>query len=208
MTPHETVQAQILHQETEAVPYTLAFEPEVETRLDDHYGGVGWRDRITPFIVKSGKIAVPENEILDDTHIRDAFGTVWRTDRLPKYAVEPGLKVPTFDGYDFPSLSSILNPDGKTEAKKTTAEFPDSFTVISTGLCLWQSWYVRGFENTMMDCIAEEDFYAELLDRMTELTLAVIRECEDIPADALFLGDDWGNQRGVMIGPERFVIFF
>ena len=42
-----------------------------------------------------------------------------------------------------------------------------SFTIVSTGLCLWQSWYLRGFQNTLMDCVAEEDFYAELLDRFT-----------------------------------------
>ena len=35
-------------------------------------------------------------------------------------------------------------------------------------------WYVRGFEETLMDCVAEEDFYVELLDRMTDLTLALI----------------------------------
>ncbi|GAH79511.1 unnamed protein product, partial [marine sediment metagenome] len=69
------------------------------------------------------------------------------------------------------------------------------------GLPWWQSWYVRGFENTLMDCVAEEDFYIELLDRMSRLTLDIIEECAGIPADAIMMGDDWGNQRGVFIGP-------
>ena len=208
MTPREIVQAQIQHRETERKPYTLAFETEVEARLDEYFGGESWRDRITPYIVKSGKIAAPVNEVFDDTHFRDAFGTVWRSDRLPNYVVEPALKAPTFDGYTFPEVGSILDYDAKTEATETFAESSGSFTVVNAGLCLWQCWYLRGFENTMMDCVAEEEFYTELLDRMTELTLAIIRECADIPADGIMLGDDWGNQRGVMIGPDRWRKFY
>ena len=46
--------------------------------------------------------------------------------------------------------------------------------------------------------------YAELLDRLTDLTLALVEACADVPADAIMMGDDWGDQRGVMIGPERW----
>ena len=122
--------------------------------------------------------------------------------------VEPGLKAPSFEGYAFPSAESFLNAAAKAEATKRAIASHDSLTLISPGLCLWDSWYLRGFEATMMDCIAEEDFYAELLDRLTELCLALVRECTDIPADAIMMGDDWGNQRGVMIGPERWRRFY
>jgi len=37
MTPRETVFEQVRHHETPTVPYTLAFEPEVAERLDEHY---------------------------------------------------------------------------------------------------------------------------------------------------------------------------
>ena len=39
MTPKERVIAQIEHQETDFVPYTLGFEGDVADRLDEHYGG-------------------------------------------------------------------------------------------------------------------------------------------------------------------------
>jgi uroporphyrinogen decarboxylase len=204
MTPGEIVREQINHHETPRVPYTLAFEPEVSRRLDEYYGDAGWRDRLTPYIANFGKFAVPPEERIDAVHFRDAFGTVWRTDKLPPYAVEPGLKSPSFRGYAFPSVETFLSPSAKRDAMAFVEESSRSFTIVGTGLCLWQSWYVRGFENTLMDCIVEEGFYAELLDRMTRLTLEIIEKCADIPADALMMGDDWGNQRGVFIGPERW----
>ena len=208
MNPREIVLEQIHHRETEQIPYTLAFEPEVEVRLDEHYGGKAWRERPIRYIVHCGSVASPPNEQIDAAHYRDAFGTVWRTDKLPSSVVEPGLKAPTFQGYTFPSVDAFLDPAVKADIKKRVDESSDSFTIVSTNICLWQSWYLRGFENTLMDCAAEEEFYAEMLDRFTDLCLALVEECADIPADAIIMGDDWGDQRGVMIGPERWRKFF
>ena len=208
MTPREIVLAQIHHRETEHVPYTLGFEQSVAARLDEHFGGEAWRERLIPYIAHCGGVARPPQEQLDDTHHRDAFGTLWRTDGELPAVVEPGLKAPNFEGFDFPSVAAFLNQEATADAKSKVAESPDSLSVISSGVCLWDSWYVRGFENTLMDCAAEEDFYAELLERITELALALVAECADVPADAIMMGDDWGSQRGVMIGPERWRRFF
>lgn len=204
MKPRDTVLEQIHHRETAQVPYTLAFEEEVGARLDDHFGGDAWRGRLVPYITQCGSVCSPANETLDDSHYRDAFGTVWRTDELPPVVVEPGLKAPTFEGYAFPAAERFLDPAVKAGVRKRVRESSDSFTIVSTGMCLWQSWYLRGFETTLMDCIEAEEFYAEMLDRFTELTLAMVEACADIPADALMMGDDWGDQRGILLGPERW----
>ena len=60
----------------------------------------------------------------------------------------------------------------------------------------------------MVDCIIEENFYVELLDRMTELCLGWIKECADIPADGIMMGDDWGDQRGILLGSDRWRKFY
>ncbi|MFH1844787.1 MAG: uroporphyrinogen decarboxylase family protein [bacterium] len=204
MKPRDIVLEQIHHRETAQVPYTLAFEEEVGARLDGHFGSDEWRGRLARYMVQCGSVCNPANETLDDSHYRDAFGTIWRTDELPPVVVEPGLKAPTFEGYEFPAAEKFLDPTVKDEVRKRVGESSDSFTIVSTGFCLWQSWYVRGFETTLMDCIENEEFYAEMLDRFTELTLAMVEACADIPADALMMGDDWGDQRGILIGPERW----
>ena len=208
MKPRNIVFAQIHHHETAPVPYTLAFEEDVGIRLDAHFGNKAWRGRLVPYIAHCGGVAKPPREELDATHYRDAFGSIWRTDEQVPSVVEPGLKTSTLHGYTFPSADKFLDPTAKADSKKRVSESSDSFSIIYPGLCLWESWYLRGFENTLMDCAAEEDFYAELLDRMTDLCLALVAECADIPADAIMMGDDWGNQRGVMIGPERWRKFF
>ncbi len=207
MTPREIVIEQIRHRETPCIPYTLGFEQDVSDRLDAHYGNVEWREKIIRYMVGCGNITkIREADAVP--RIEDAFGTVWRTDKLPPAVIEPGLKVPSFQGYDFPTLDKLLDPEAISKAKELVAAHTSSFTIVYAGMCLWQSWYVRGFENTMMDCVLEEIFYAELLDRLADLTIEIIEQCSDISADAIMMGDDWGNQRGVMIGPERWRKFY
>ena len=48
-----------------------------------------------------------------------------------------------------------------------------------------------------MDAALRADFYAGLVDRLAEHRLR-------IPADGITLGDDWGYQRGVILGAERW----
>jgi len=117
------------------------------------------------------------------------------------YMEEPGLKSPSFEGYSFPTL--------KENAEKAIAVQPESFSIINIGWGRFEPiWSIRGFENAMMDAVAEPDFYSELLGRLTELRLSMVAQCADIPADAIMFGDDWGDQRGVILGPERWREFF
>lgn len=204
MGPREVVLEQIAHHETPVVPYSLPLEPVIWERLDEHYRGQEWRERITTYLTWCGSPVAAPSESIDDAHYRDAFGAVWRRDGEVPAVVTPALASPSFDGYDFPSIEAHINAEAKEAARKRVAESPGTFTLLAVAPCLWESWYVRGFGETLMDCVAEEDFYCELLDRLTDLCLAVVDECADIPADAIMMGDDWGDQRGVLIGPERW----
>ena len=205
MTPRELVLEQIEHRPSKPIPYTLGFEGDVEERITRHYGSDSWRKRLVPYIVGCCGIDRRKQEAIDEGRTRDLFGSVWRTDRRPFHLEEPGLPSPSFDGYDFPAAEAFVAPDMKQQALEKLKEQSESLTTISAGWGLWENcWGIRGFANALMDCVAEPDFFAELLDRLTDLYLDQLELCADIPADAFMFGDDWGDQRGVMIGPQRW----
>ena len=208
MTLREIVLEQIHHHPTAKLPYTLTFEEDVEARLDQHYGGKSWHERLLPYIVSCGSIDRRKSEPISDTLRRDVFGSVWRTDKRPFHLEQPGLKAPSLDDYSFPSVEAFLDPQLKETAAKEMHDHPDSFTTIGLGWGLWETyWGIRGFENALVDCVAEPDFFAEMLEQLTDLYLAQLAHCADISVDAVMFGDDWGDQRGVMLGPDRWRSF-
>ena len=205
MTPREIMLAQIDHQETDRIPYTLPFEPEVGQRLDAHYGGPEWRQRLTPYVVGVSAVDTDLKEAIDEAHARDGYGGVWRMDRRPWHLEVPPLSTPSFDGYEFPKPEKFLRADWKERALKTCQEHPDSFLVGHLGWGLFErAWNLRGFENSLMDSVLEPDFYQEMLDRLMDLYLVFVEYTADLPIDGILFGDDWGDQRGVILGPDRW----
>lgn len=205
MSPRDMVFEQLSHRGTASVPYTLDFESEVGARLDAHYGDAAWRQRLVPYLVQVGAVETNEKTEISATHARDTYGGIWRVDQRPWHLERPPLPTPSFDGYTFPVPESFFRPEWKAAAFQRCAGTKDSFLVGTLGWGLFErSWTLRGFENALMDAAVEEDFYAELLDRLTDLYLAFVDYTVDLPVDAILFGDDWGDQRGIILGPERW----
>lgn len=205
MRPRDIVLEQISHRETSPIPFILSFEEPVDTRLDDHYGTASWRERLPAYIVNVTAIDPDRPTHIDDTTYRDAFGSVWSIAGRPQHLVEPGLKSPSLDGYEFPSWEMFVDEALRNQALETCAKHSDSFLVAGFGWGLSERpWIMRGFENAHSDMILETDFYEELLDRVLEMQLKFIEVSAQLPVDGIMFSDDWGDQRGVMIGPERW----
>ena len=206
MKPREIVLEAIHHRQVPEVPYTLGFEGDVEARLDNYYGGPDWRQRLTRYMVTVAAVDTDLKESIDATRVRDGYGGIWRQDRRPWHLEKPPLDGPSFAGYTFPSPDRFLRPDWREQARQTIADNNgQAFVVGSLGWGLFErSWNLRGFENILMDAVAEPDFFEDVLDRLMNLYLAFVDYTADLPIDGILFGDDWGDQRGVIMGPRRW----
>ena len=206
MTPKETILEQIHHRETRPVPFDLGFDKAMEKRLDDHYGGTDWKDELNPYMFKVRAVDFLKRDMLDGgARGRDMYGSLWRLDRRPWHQEEPALPSPSFSGYTFPDADAFFLPEEKERSIAACEENGHRFLVAGMGWGLFESsWGLRGFENALMDSVAEPDFYEEMLDRLTRIFLDSLDYTLDLPVDAVMFGDDWGDQRGVIIGPDRW----
>jgi len=205
MLPRDYVLEQIHHRETSPVPYCLGWEGDVGERLDAYYGSPVWREKIRQYFAWSGIIDADRGEKIDDVRTRDAFGTIWRHDCRPFKQEEAGLQQPSFDGYHWPEAEYFINEQARPDAVKRLEEHKHLFRLAGIGWGLVErTWTIRGFENVLMDVVAEPDFYQELLDRILTMQLRFVEETLKLPIDAVTFSDDWGDQRGVTIGPERW----
>jgi hypothetical protein len=90
-SPKDHVLAQIHHQETDHVPYTIDYEESVAERLDAFFGSDEWRGRIDNAI---RHLPRPNVSLADapGPYFTDRYGSTWRVDRRPFHLVEPALK--------------------------------------------------------------------------------------------------------------------
>ncbi|MBN1675745.1 MAG: hypothetical protein JXR37_32175 [Kiritimatiellae bacterium] len=205
MKPRDCVIEQLRHRPTSPVPFTFPFEPEIGEALDTYYGGREWRRRLTPYIVQVRTVDTDGRAPVDDTHARDTYGGLWRMDRRPWHLEKPPLREPSFAGYTFPDAGQFFRPDCKEQALRTCERCKDSFLLGKIGWGLFErSWCMRGFENALTDMVLEPAFYTELLAKLTDLYLAFTEYTLDLPVDGIFFADDWGDQRGVIMGPDRW----
>jgi len=154
-----------------------------------------------------GGIDTVQQQRVDEAHVRDAFGGLWRDDRRPWHLVEPALNTPSFEGYAWPAAEQLMGDIQArvADARRACVAKADSLRIISIGWGLFEhSWRIRGFEEALTDAVIRPDFYGELLDRLADLFVAFVNVWADVPADAIMFGDDWGYQQGVILGPERW----
>ena len=70
---------------------------------------------------------------------------------------------------------------------------------------VWEtSWYMRGMNELMMDMLSDEDMAAAVLDRVTHNAELRARAYARAGADVLFLGDDVGMQRTIMMSEDMY----
>ncbi|MBM3493571.1 MAG: hypothetical protein FJX72_04505 [Armatimonadetes bacterium] len=210
MNPRDTVLDQIHHRDAARVPYTIGFEGDVAERLDVHFGSTQWRSELIPYIVNTGVVDTMRKLPTDrEGLVRDPFGTLWRVDQRPFHLETPALSEPSLAGYDWPSPQAFYyDESGVAAARSVCAEWKDrAFITAWLGWSLFEtSWGIRGFDNVLMDVAADPEFYEELLDRIFGQFVEYVEyTCRMLPdADAIYFGDDWGDQRGVIVGPDRW----
>jgi uroporphyrinogen decarboxylase len=135
---------------------------------------------------------------------RDEFGVVWNR-TIDKDIGNPDSYV-LADG----RLVDLRLPD--VHDARRWARFPaffrdhaEEFTVGTIGFSLFErAWTLRGMENVLVDMAAGSAFVEALLERITDWNLAAIDHLSEWPFDAIHLGDDWGQQRGMIMGPGHW----
>ena len=208
MTAREIIKKRIAHEGTDETPYSVVIEPELLQRLNVYYGNDRWYyPLLKQYTVSFLNVDTVKLYKIDDTHYRDAIGAIWRTDKLPWFIEYNPLIEPAFKNYKFPDSTCFTTPilENKVIASEQYDADGEHFRIINMGWGIFETfWRLRGFENALMDMLLEEDFCFEATREITRLYLEMVRACADVPADAYLFGDDWGDQRGIIMGIETW----
>ena len=134
--------------------------------------------------------------------VRDVFGVVWERSVDKDIGNVSGciLQEPTLKGYSFPDPRDRRFFE---EIPGKLARFGDRYRVFQLGFSLYErAWTMRGMQNLLMDFYDHPAFVRELLETIADYDIAQVREALEYDIDAVYFGDDWGQQDGLQMGPR------
>jgi uroporphyrinogen decarboxylase len=92
------------------------------------------------------------------------------------------------------------------DARKYIQKYKNDYFIIGDlELSMFEmAWHMVGLQKFMMDMALEEPYVAALLDRVKEFTIGIGKQLAELGVDAIWTGDDFGAQNGMMIAPEMW----
>ncbi len=206
MTPREVVKQVLAGQQPPYVPWSFRFTEEAEALLIGHYGTDDLVTALNNHLIELGS-AIGFFEELGNDQRRDVFGVVWdRTiDKDIGMVTNCCLPEPTMSGYDMPDpLDPRFFDDIPTQLEK----HHQRYRVFCIGFSLFErAWTLRGMENLLIDMIEHPQFVHDLLTTIADYNLQQVRKALEFDIDAVYFGDDWGQQHGLIMGYENWKQF-
>ena len=206
MTKRDVIYAILKGEKTPYVPWSCGFTKEAMDKLQSHYGSVDWDDAIQNHILKLGS-DIGFFTDLGENHLRDVFGVVWDRSIDKDIGTPEGsvLSKPTLKHYTFPNP---LDQRFFVDIPQRISRYPDRFRVFQIGFSLYErAWTLRGMQNLLMDFYDSPNFIHELLNAIADYNIAQLNEAMKYDIDAVYFGDDWGQQHGLQMGPKLWYEF-
>lgn len=200
MTNRERVLASLRHQQPDKTPYTIGFTQKAHAKMAAFYGDAGFDSKIgNCFTMLATAPAGAWQEVEPDVW-QDQFGVRW--DR----SVDKDIGVVVNCLVNADNVASFPFPDPLDQTRFTgyptaSMEREDQFVIAEISFSLFErAWTLAGMENLLMAMCADPDFAHTLFDRILEFNLAIIDKACKYGIDAMYFGDDWGHQRGLLMG--------
>lgn len=202
MTRRERVIAALEFKAPDKVPFEMSFTQNMRKRMIAYTGKENFEEDIDSHIAITW-LNKPLEEIRPE-YFRDEYGVVWNRSGVDKDigVVEKFLLEDAEDltGFELPPVDEAFI---REQIETMLERAGDRFRLVDFGFSLFErAWILRGMENLLCDMIAEPEFVHDLLDRITDRNMQVLEIALQYDIDCFHFGDDWGQQRGLIMGPN------
>jgi uroporphyrinogen decarboxylase len=183
------------------VPWNINFTIPAKEKIEARFGNGDADDLAQNHIVNVGNEIYFFHEIGDDC-VQDTFGVVWDRSVDQDIGIVKGqvLSEPSLKGYTFPDP---LAPYIFAEVPEKIKKYEDRFRLFGIGFSLYErAWTLRGMQQLLMDFYDNPRFVHDFLNAIGDYNITQIKEILKYDIDAVHFGDDWGQQRGLQMGPK------
>lgn len=201
MTPRERVIAAVEHRQPDAVPYHVTFTAPAREALARHYGDPDFESRLGNCLTVL-RTRMPYRDVEGMPGVQeDEFGVRWdRTvDADIGTVCNVALNRETLESFPFPDPR---DPRRFAHFSAALEERGNRFVLASLAFTMFErAWTLAGMETVLMAMIDDPGFADELFDRILAFDMELVRAALSYDIDGMRFGDDWGQQRGLIMGP-------
>jgi len=207
MNNRERVIAALHFEKPDYTPYTVGFTSQMHDKMVAYTGQKDYGAQINNHI-SSAYLTKPEVEVKPE-YFRDEFGVIWNKSGADKdIGVIDSIILQEradLNGFDLPAVDEAFIRQGMERLKSAPSE---NYKEAAVGFSLFErAWTLRGMENLMCDMMEEPEFVHELMEKITQRNLRIIDIALEYDFDGFHFGDDWGQQKGLIMGPRCWRTF-
>ena len=203
MTNKERVTAAIRHENPDYTPHNIIFTGRMYDTMVEHTGNPRYIETINNHIarpsLKKPNIPLPEPE---EGHV-DEFGVTWDTSGVDKdigAVADYTLKgADDLENYTPPPLDEEYY---RRLCEKSIAGKGENFLFGSAGFTIFErAWSLCGMENLLCLMISDPEAVNALFLKLAARNIQKVKIALEYDFDGILFGDDWGQQRGLIMGP-------
>ena len=201
MTRREVVIAALQHKETPVVPFHAEFTGQEYENMVNYTGDASFYEKYGGYLHYMQYWGYPTERADRKGYFTDDFGVTWNRSGADKdigVVDEPVISEPDLSLRPEPFLNEARI---RRECEELLATRQDRFCFAGIGFSMFERlWSYLGMENALVYMLTEQDFVHALLDKICDFKLKVIDIFNEYPFDGIYFGDDWGQQRGMIMG--------
>ena len=202
LTPKERMRRALQRQPVDRLPAQINYTSTMGRKLAEHFA-VSPSElprRLDNHLLRVD-LHHPRRQSLDGKIAHDWWGAGWSTETEGYWPAHAPLATSTdLDTFPWPDPQ---DPHLLEEAAQALqADCGQHFVAPNLGICLFErAWSLRGFEQFLMDLVAQPVWAEELLERITNIQVQLARRFVALGVDGGYFGDDYGSQESMLFSP-------
>ena len=164
-------------------------------------------DILQTWVSINGEMA---RDVPDNTEFTDEWGITWKREGDYNMVINHPLK-----GKDAGFIQNCRLPDPFAPKRYEHLEYlikqyGDRYFIGAdvSGVLFEPAYHLRDMEDLMVDMAMEGTEVDILLDKLADFCIAVSIECIKRGADWIWMGDDLGSQKGMLMSPDMWRKYF